>query len=52
MLDIIAHLQRELAKGATSVWIDVLDPELRAGHYAGERVQHLGRSYIHRSLRV
>lgn len=52
MLDIIAYLQRELAKGATSVWIDVLDPELGAGRYAGERVEHLGRSYIHRSLRV
>lgn len=52
MLEIIAHLQRELAAGATSVWIDVLDPSVGAGRYPGERVEHLGRAFIHRPFRV
>jgi trans-aconitate methyltransferase len=52
MLDIIAYVKGELANGATSIWIDVLDPEVGTGRYPGERVEHLGRSYIHRSFRI
>jgi trans-aconitate methyltransferase len=52
MLDIIAYVKSELAAGATSIWIDVLDSEIGAGRYPGEPVEHLGRTYVHRSLRV
>jgi trans-aconitate methyltransferase len=52
MLEIIAYIKSEIATGAASVWIDVLDPEVGGRLYPGERVEHLGRPYIHRSLRV
>ncbi len=48
LLDIIAHLRSELARGATSIELDVLDPDAGAGHYAGERIDDA----IHRPFRT
>jgi len=52
LLDIIAHVDRALAQGAQTIEIDVLDPDLGRGKYAGEHVDHAGTSYVHRPFRV
>jgi SAM-dependent methyltransferase len=52
MLEILAYVEAELARGATTIELDVLDPDLGAdlgaGSYAGERIDHR----IHRAFRV
>jgi trans-aconitate methyltransferase len=48
LLDLLAFLEAELARGATAIELDVLDPDAGRGHFAGERVD--GR--VHRPLRV
>src|SRR5262245_51345101 len=48
LLEIIAYVQRELANAASTVELDVLDPDAGRGRYAGERVDGL----VHRPLRV
>lgn len=50
--DILAHVVRALAAGATTIELDVLDPDLGRGRYAGETVEVDGVLYLHRSLRV
>lgn len=52
LLDVLAHVQRELAAGAVTIEIDVLDPDLGRGHYAGEGVEYGGANYVHRSFRT
>src|SRR6185312_14726036 len=52
LLDVIAHVQRTLASGAVTVEIDVLDPDLGRGRYAGERIEYGGADYVHRSFRT
>lgn len=49
---ILAYVQAQLAAGATVVRLRVLDPDLGAGRYAGERVELGGRAFVHRPLRV
>lgn len=49
---IVAHVQRQLAAGATEVRLRVLDPDLARGRHAGERVTIAGIDHIHRPLRV
>lgn len=49
---IIAYVQARLAAGATTLRLRVLDPDLGAGRYPGERVQLDGREHLHRPLRV
>ena len=48
LLAIVEYLQAELARGATTLELDVLDPDVGRGHYAGERVE----TYVYRSLRT
>jgi SAM-dependent methyltransferase len=52
LLEIIARMRNQLAAGAQSCELDVLDPDHARGHYAGERVEVAGTSYVHRPLRV
>lgn len=52
LLDVIEHVQRQLAGGAVTIEIDVLDPDLGRGRYAGERVDYGGANYVHRSFRT
>lgn len=49
--DILAYIERALADDAT-VAFRVLDPDLGAGCYAGELVEHGGASFVHRPLRA
>ncbi len=49
MLEILDFLEGELARGVTAVQLDVLDPDLGRGLYAGEPVPSGG---LHRPLRV
>ncbi len=48
LLEILTWIEAELARGATAVELEVLDPDPGAGHYAGEAVE----AGIHRPLRV
>lgn len=50
--DIVAYVERALAAGETTIELDVLDPDLGHGRYAGETVEVEGTAYVHRSLRV
>jgi trans-aconitate methyltransferase len=52
LLEILAHVERALAAGDTSIELDVLDPDLGRGRYPGERVAIAGTTYLHRSLRT
>ncbi len=52
LLDVITHVQAMLASGAVTIEIDVLDPDLGRGRYAGERVDYAGANYVHRSFRT
>ena len=52
LLDVLEHLEGELARGATRIEIEVLDPDRGKGLYAGERVEIDGTAYIHRPFRV
>lgn len=52
LLDVIAYLERQLGAGASTIELDVLDPDLGRGCYAGETVEHGGATYVHRSFRV
>ena len=47
--DVIAHLR---AAGGRTVELDVLDPDLGRGMYAGEPLDHAGGVYRHRPFRV
>lgn len=49
---IIAHLQAELQAGASRIVLEVGDPDLGRGLYAGERVEHAGHVFVHRPFRV
>ncbi|NVB82724.1 MAG: class I SAM-dependent methyltransferase [Kofleriaceae bacterium] len=51
-MQILEHLEQELARGATRIEIEVLDPDRGRGLYAGERVAIDGVSYVHRPFRV
>jgi SAM-dependent methyltransferase len=51
LLDILAFIERELAAGDACAFF-VLDPDLGRGHYAGERIEHVGEPHVHRPLRV
>lgn len=48
LIDILAHVRRELAGGAQVVELDVLDPDRGRGLYAGELVD----GFVHRPYRV
>ncbi|HTL34016.1 MAG TPA: class I SAM-dependent methyltransferase [Kofleriaceae bacterium] len=48
MLEILAYVEAELARGAQTITLDVLDPDVAAGTYAGERIDGL----VHRPLRT
>ena len=52
LLEIIAYAEQRLAEGADSFGFRVLDPDLGRGRHAGELVEHEGRSFLHRPLRV
>lgn len=52
LLDILAYVEAERARGAASIEIDVLDPDLGRGRYAGEPVELDGVTYVHRPFRV
>lgn len=52
LLEIVAHIERQLAAGARDVAIGVLDPDRAGGAYAGERVELDGVAYVHRPWRV
>jgi len=45
-------MQADLASGAPTIVLDVLDPDRGRGSYAGERVTHAGVEYVHRPFRV
>ncbi|HEX5063297.1 MAG TPA: class I SAM-dependent methyltransferase [Kofleriaceae bacterium] len=47
--DVIAHLR---AAAGPTVEVDVTDPDLGRGTYAGESVAHAGVVYVHRPFRV
>ena len=51
LLEIIAHVERERAR-RVQIELDVLNPDLGRGQYAGERVENAGATYIHRPFRV
>lgn len=48
LIDILAHVRRELAGGARVIELDVLDPDRGHGLYAGELVD----GFVHRPYRV
>lgn len=52
LLDVLAYVEGQLADGASTIAIDVLDPDLGRGRYAGELVEHDGVAYVHRPFRV
>ncbi|HSK01902.1 MAG TPA: class I SAM-dependent methyltransferase [Kofleriaceae bacterium] len=52
LLDILAYVEAELVRDAEAIELDVLDPDLGAGCYAGELVEHDGARYVHRPFRV
>lgn len=52
LLEILALLDERLAAGATSISLEVLDPEFGRGRCAGEWVEHDGQRYLHRPFRV
>jgi 2-polyprenyl-3-methyl-5-hydroxy-6-metoxy-1,4-benzoquinol methylase len=52
MLDILGHVEGELARGAMRIEIDVLDPDRGRGLYAGERMEIDGATFVHRPFRV
>lgn len=52
LLDILAYVEAERAQGAAEIVLDVLDPDLGRGRYAGETVEVDGIAYIHRPFRV
>jgi 2-polyprenyl-3-methyl-5-hydroxy-6-metoxy-1,4-benzoquinol methylase len=52
LLQILDHVERELARGATRLELEVLDPDRGRGLYAGEVVAIDGVSYVHRPFRV
>ncbi len=52
LLDVLEYLEGELARGATRIELEVLDPDRGRGLYAGEHVELDGASYIHRPFRV
>lgn len=52
LLEVIAAIEGRLAAGAAVVVVWALDPDRGRGCYAGERVEHGGRSLVHRPLRV
>jgi SAM-dependent methyltransferase len=54
MLDVLAYVEAELARGAQTIELDVLDPDVAVGQYAGETVEASvsGAQMIHRPLRV
>ncbi|MBS1119207.1 MAG: hypothetical protein H6Q90_1435 [Deltaproteobacteria bacterium] len=52
LLAIVAFLEHQLAAGATSLAIRVVDPDHGRGCYPGERVEIEGVAYVHRGFRV
>ncbi len=52
LLEIVAHVKRLLAAGASMVRLEVLDPDHGRGRHAGEPVTIAGVAHIHRPLRV
>jgi len=50
MLEILAFVEVERARGATTIELDVLDPDRGPGLFAGETVDLGGTRYIHRPL--
>jgi hypothetical protein len=52
LLAILAHVDAELAAGATAIVFQVLDPDLGRGRYAGEVIEHAGAPHVHRPWRV
>jgi trans-aconitate methyltransferase len=52
LLDILVHLEAELARGASFIELDVVDPDRGRGLYAGEAVAADAPDDIHRPLRV
>ena len=49
LTDVIAHLR---STREPTVELDIVDPDLGRGKYAGESVEHAGVVYIHRPFRV
>lgn len=52
MLEIVAHVERELARGATTLELDIVDPDLGAGHHAGEQLTLGEARVVHRPWRA
>jgi SAM-dependent methyltransferase len=52
LLAIARHIAELRAAGAASIELDVLDPDLGRGSYAGESIVHGGATYVHRPFRV
>lgn len=52
LLDVIEHLESRLDAGALEIVIEVSDPDLGRGRFAGETVEVDGRARIHRPFRV
>ncbi len=52
LFEIIEHIRARLCAGERVVTIRVLDPDLGRGLFPGERVEHVGRWYVHRPFRV
>ncbi|MEM7156429.1 MAG: class I SAM-dependent methyltransferase [Myxococcota bacterium] len=52
LLVILEHLNARCVDGRERVTIEVLDPDLGVGRYAGERVEHEGRPHVHRPFRL
>lgn len=52
LLQVLGHIEAELARGQTAIELDVLDPDHGRGRYAGEPVGVAGVAYLHRPLRV
>jgi trans-aconitate methyltransferase len=52
MLEILAYIAAELARGAPVIELDVLDPDRGRGQFAGEPVVIDGVRYLHRPLRT
>lgn len=52
MLEILAFVEAERARGATTIELDALDPDRGRGLFAGETVEIGGERYLHRPLRT
>jgi hypothetical protein len=52
LLQILAHVQQQLAAGANEVRLVVPDPDHGRGRHAGERITLAGVDHVHRPLRV